>query len=256
MRIDNLILNEKEDERLNTDINYFYVLYIEKQNIIEETNLIYEKLILKIYEYIFSIISCNEQKEALITNDVKTSLDECNLEQVIEEDMKQPKKEIENQPSDQNNNKTSFEEKDDTEKNSKDMEDNNTLKISETQNKVFLPYKIYELKKILEENPNEYVSIQDIINKNYIISLDRYKNATFARFKETYNLMRKREKSSFSEALDLALEMTFKNNLNPAIITSCNNLAELDMYLDCLEENKLDKFKVFNIEYEMMPIKM
>ena len=68
--------------------------------------------------------------------------------------------------------------------------------------------------------------------------------------------MRERENATFSEALDVAIEVTFKYNLNPAIITACKNLEELDTYMDCLEENKLDNFKFFKVEYEVPPVKI
>ena len=48
----------------------------------------------------------------------------------------------------------------------------------------------------------------------------------------------------------------FKRNLNPAIIVACKNVDELNDYLNCLEEQKLDKFKAFKIKYEMNPMKI
>lgn len=133
-------------------------------------------------------------------------------------------------------------------------EDNKTLLISEIKNKVFLPYSIAELKYKLE-NSYKYNSIEEIINTEYIIPLSNYKNSIIARFKEAFNLMRKREKASISDCLDLALELSFNNLLNPAIITACKNLDELDVYLDCLNSNELDKFTLFEIKYEVLPRK-
>lgn len=132
--------------------------------------------------------------------------------------------------------------------------DNNTLLISEIQNKVLLPFSVSELEKELAENTH-YTSLQDIIDTKYTIPLDKYKNAALARFKEAYNLMRKKEKASISSSLDLALELTFNNLLNPAIITACKNLDELDIYLDYLSSNELNKFDIFEIKYEMLPTK-
>ena len=45
----------------------------------------------------------------------------------------------------------------------------------------------------------------------------------------------------------------FKYELNPIIIAACRNLNELDIYLDCLEENELYDFKCFKIKFEVMP---
>lgn len=132
--------------------------------------------------------------------------------------------------------------------------DNNTLLISEIQNKVLLPFSVSELEKELAENTH-YTSLQDIIDTKYTVLLDKYKNAALSRFREAYNLMRKKEKASITSSLDLALELTFNNLLNPAIITACKTLDELDIYLDYLNSNELDKFKIFDIKYEMLPTK-
>ena len=42
--------------------------------------------------------------------------------------------------------------------------------------------------------------------------------------------------------------------LHPAIISACRSINELDVYLDCLEKNELEDFKIFNIKYELYPI--
>ena len=67
--------------------------------------------------------------------------------------------------------------------------------------------------------------------------------------------MKNKEDFSVLESLDLAFEVTFNNSLNPAIITACKSLNELDLYLDCLETNSLDKFEPFEIKYEVLPLK-
>lgn len=138
--------------------------------------------------------------------------------------------------------------------NESDIVDNPTLLISEIQNKVVLPYTISELQQVLNNN-NNYKSLQDVIDNVYTIPIDRYKNSFKSRFKETYNLMRKKENASIWDSIELALELSFNNLLNPAIITACKNLDELDVYLDCLSSNELDKFNLFNIKYEILPQK-
>lgn len=140
------------------------------------------------------------------------------------------------------------------EKKANEPTDNDTLLISETQNKVVLPYKIKDVEKALSEN-SQYKTIEDVINVEYTLPLDKYKNSTKSRFKEAYNLMRKKEKASIFDSLSLATEVTFNNLLNPAIITACQNLDQLDVYLDCLSSNKLDKFNYFKVKYEILPKK-
>jgi len=138
--------------------------------------------------------------------------------------------------------------------NNNELKDNKVLLISERKNKIFLPYKIDELNNILEHSKN-FKNIQDIINKKFTIPLDKHKNSTISRFKETYNFMRKREKASITDSLDLALELAFNYKLNPAVILACKNLEELDTYLDCLELDELEKFNYFEVKYEFLPTK-
>lgn len=45
----------------------------------------------------------------------------------------------------------------------------------------------------------------------------------------------------------------FKYNLNPIIISACRTLEELDIYLDCLENNNLEDFDCFEIKFEVSP---
>ena len=137
---------------------------------------------------------------------------------------------------------------------SDEITDSNTLLISETQNKVVLPYKIEDVKKFLNEN-SKYETLQDVINVEYTLPIDKYKNSSKSRFKEAYNLMRKKEKASIFDSLSVATEMTFNNSLNPAVITACENLDQLDVYVDCLSNNDLDKFNYFKVKYEVLPKK-
>ena len=137
---------------------------------------------------------------------------------------------------------------------SENISDNRILIISEKRKKVFLPFYVEDLKQKLRHDKS-YKSLQDVINKEYIIPISKFKNPIIARFRESYNLMKKREKASISDSLDLALGLTFNNSLNPAIITACRNLEELEAYLDCLELNELSKFEYFEIKYEILPFK-
>lgn len=130
--------------------------------------------------------------------------------------------------------------------------DNDTLLISETQSKVVLPYKISDIEKFLDKN-KKYKTIQEVIDGEYTFPIDKYKNSSKSRFKEAYNLMRKKEKASVFDSLSLATEVIFNSSLNPAVITACNNLDQLDVYLDCLSSNELDKFNYFKVKYEIMP---
>ena len=130
---------------------------------------------------------------------------------------------------------------------------NNILLISEKLKTVYLPYRYDDVYEIYNANRKKYSSEDDVINQLYSIPLSRFKSLSFARFREAYRLIKNREKGSFSQALDLALELMFKSNLHPAIISACRNLDELDFYLDCLEDNNLKEFNAFEIRFEYAP---
>ena len=131
------------------------------------------------------------------------------------------------------------------------LEDNNTLIISEEDGKVYLPYTKEEIKNYVSENKG--IKIGELIEEKYILPLDKYKNSMRARFREGYNLMYKREGKSRRSAFMLGLELMFESNLHPAIISACKTLEELDIYLDCLEDNELEKFSCFKIIYKSLP---
>lgn len=131
------------------------------------------------------------------------------------------------------------------------LEDNNTLVISEEDGKVYLPYTKDEVKEDMVQNKGKKIS--ELIEEKYILPLDKFKNSMRARFREGYNLMYHREGKSKKSAFFLGLELMFESNLHPAIISACKNLEELDIYLDCLEDNELEKFSCFKIIYKSLP---
>lgn len=139
--------------------------------------------------------------------------------------------------------------------NIEELEDNNTLLISETKGKVFLPFTVSELKDRFSKTSSKYKNYQELIENEYILPISKFKNASISRFKEAYNLMKNKEHSSFIASFNLAIELSFNRFLHPAIITACKNIDELDIYLDYLSDNELDKFDIFKIEYEILPIK-
>ncbi len=130
--------------------------------------------------------------------------------------------------------------------------DNRTLLISEESQKVYLPYTIEEVMKKLHDS-NEYQTVEEVIEKEYTVPLATFKMPIISRFKEAYRFMRVKEKSSVYAALDLALELMFTSNLNPAVIRAAKDLKELNIYLDCLYENEVDKFDCFKIIYKVLP---
>lgn len=128
-----------------------------------------------------------------------------------------------------------------------------TLIISDIQKKVILPYKIDIVKTILEKNKEKFDSIENVINTLFTIPISYYRFPSISRFREAYKLVTEREHESRVKALSLASELFMNYNLHPAIITACENIDQLDIYLACLEDNTLEDFKFFNIKYEIAP---
>jgi len=132
-------------------------------------------------------------------------------------------------------------------------QDNNILIISEFEQKAYLPFRYKDIENIFKNSKDTYSTMQDVVNDLYIIPLKKFKNSSLSRFRESFKLMREKEKSSIPKALDLGLELMFKYELNPIIIAACRNLDELDIYLDCLDENELYDFDCFEIKFEIAP---
>lgn len=129
-----------------------------------------------------------------------------------------------------------------------------TLIISEKDGLVTFPYKTSELEKILNDCPEKYSSLYDVILSLYTKPIKDYKYSAISRFREAYKLIIDKEHGSKMEALRLATELLSNYNLHPAIITACKNLNELDVYLSCLEYNELEDFHFFKITYDSVPI--
>ena len=127
-----------------------------------------------------------------------------------------------------------------------------TLIISEKAQKVYLPYTLEDILHKLNDN-DKYETIQDVIDNEYTVPLSNFNMPIISRFKETYRFMRTKEKSSIRSAIDFSLQLMFNSNLHPAIIRACENLKELNSYLDCLHENKTDEFEYFKIVYSNLP---
>lgn len=132
---------------------------------------------------------------------------------------------------------------------------NNVLRISEKENKVFLPYTNAEIKSYLTQFPEDYHSAEDVIEKEFILPLAHYmKHPVLSRFRETYSLIRDREAKSIMEAIKYSMNLMFTYELNPTIIAACKTQSQLENYLDCLQNNELDNFKDFEIKFEINPL--
>ena len=133
--------------------------------------------------------------------------------------------------------------------------DNPYLIVSEQDQKVFLPYKASEIANYLNQYPTSYSNFEDVIEKEFILSLDYYtKNPVMTRFRETYALIRDREGKSVLDALKYSFDLMFRDDLNPAIIAACKTQQQLEDYLYCLEHKNLEDFKHFKIQFHVAPL--
>lgn len=131
------------------------------------------------------------------------------------------------------------------------IDNNETLIISEKQNKVYLPYTIDELEEYARRYPADYPSLETVVKQEYMIPLNSfYSNPAHARFSETYFLMRKRERKSAIISFIYSLIVVTKTDLNPAVIAACKTQKELSEYIKCLKENKLENFTYFTVIYD------
>nr|MCR5186694.1 hypothetical protein [Clostridia bacterium] len=147
--------------------------------------------------------------------------------------------------------------KDKIEKIIKAEADNETLIISEKNNKIYLPYKMSEIKNYMHSYPDAYNDASDVVKQEFILDLSEFmQHPSKTRFQETYTLIRNRDGKSVASAVLYGLKLVKKSNLSPAVIAACKHKDELDRYLNCLKENKLDEFKSFNIMYEINPHKI
>ena len=113
-----------------------------------------------------------------------------------------------------------------------------------------------EIKNYMHSYPDSYTDASDVVKQEFILDLGEFmQHPSKSRFQETYTLIRNRDGKSVASAVLYGLKLVKKSNLSPAVIAACKHKEELDRYLNCLKENKLDEFKSFNIMYEINPHK-
>ena len=136
-----------------------------------------------------------------------------------------------------------------------DLKDNLELKVSEKQRRVYLPYTKQEIQDFLTNYPDEYKSASDVIQQEFVADISIYnKHPVLARFREAYSLSRNKEMKSTIDSLKFAMDMMFRSDINPTIIAAVKSQKQLESYIECLENNKLENFKYFNIVFEVNPI--
>lgn len=134
------------------------------------------------------------------------------------------------------------------------VKNNDTLLISEKTKKVFLPYTVEDLEAYMNEYPDDYKSLSDVVNQEFIVPFSNFKNQTISRFKATYCLMRDIEMKSIIESFKRAAEIMFNSSLNPMVILACKSEDQLNDYIDCALYKNLDQFKHFKIVFDVAPL--
>ncbi|MBO5478398.1 MAG: hypothetical protein J6A04_01570 [Clostridia bacterium] len=136
-----------------------------------------------------------------------------------------------------------------------EIEDNLELRVSERHKRVYLPYTKAEIESFLNNYPEEYKTPQDVISQEFITDISIYnKHPVLARFREAYSLSRNKEMKSAIDSLKFAMDIMFRSDINPTIIAAVKSQQQLNSYIECLESNKLENFKYFNIIFEVNPI--
>lgn len=226
-------------ENLEKQLNLYNLKKMESKNIILNNSTYIERFITSTKAILNNLTECTKNTKKDIIREFKEN--------------RQNNSNINNSKETSNKSNINNEYKEDILYKPYKLNENDTLLISEKQDKIFLPYTLQDLNNFTSISEK---SIEEVIRENFIIPLNKFKNPTISRFKETYNLAKNKSNYSTLKSFNLAVETMFKYSLNPAIIVACKNADELKNYLNCLKEQRLDLFKPFKIKYEINPMKI
>ena len=195
------------------------------------------------------------QKENKIETELETKIEvqESKIESETPTEVQEYKNESET-PTEVQENKIETETQIEVQKEDNTIKNNSVLLVSELQNKVILPYTCAEIEEIIKDKNNNYSTPQEVIDNIFTKKLTYYRDSMFSRYREAYNLAFYRCNCSRLDAIKLGFEVCRKRFLHPAIISACKTLEDLDVYLDCLNKNELEEFKIFEIKYEIPPL--
>ena len=133
------------------------------------------------------------------------------------------------------------------------LQDNMVLKKS--KKRVELPYTKREIEQFMEKYPEEYQTVQEVIAKEFMINIASFnKHPALSRFRESYYLCRNKEMMPIFDSFGFAKRIMFRSEINPYIIAASKSKKQLEDYIKCLENNKLEDFKHFKIIFEVNPL--
>lgn len=229
--IENLLHNLTQLQIKYTNIRKYLATILESHNLESDKNLLNEDLNIlseKISDAIYyeELIQTDNQKCNLLIDNFLNNLDENENEETSKSTL-------------------AYEE----------IQDNLVLRVSEKNHIVELPYTKLEIEKFLKQYPNDYKTPQDVIDKEFTGTYDMYnKHPIIARFREAYYLSRNKEMKSILDSFNYAKSLMFKRELNPTIIAAVKSEDQLQDYINCLENDKLEDFSHFTIIFEINPI--
>lgn len=133
-------------------------------------------------------------------------------------------------------------------------EENDTLLISNFDEKVYLPYSKEEIELYLDMFSDKYQTAKEVVDNEFTFPLQYFSETSYlARFREAYALYKDREGKSVIESIKFAFKQMKNSSLQPAIIAACKNLKIFNDYISKLEKNDLLNFKHFKIVYNITP---
>lgn len=229
--IENLLHNLTQLQIKYTNIRKYLATILESHNLESDKNLLNEDLNIlseKISDAIYyeELIQTDNQKCNLLIDNFLNNLDENENEETSKSTL-------------------AYEE----------IQDNLVLRVSEKNHIVELPYTKLEIEKFLKQYPNDYKTPQDVIDKEFTGTYAMYnKHPIIARFREAYYLSRNKEMKSILDSFNYAKSLMFKRELNPTIIAAVKSEDQLQDYINCLENDKLEDFSHFTIIFEINPI--
>lgn len=229
--IENLLYNLTQLQQKYTNIRNYLASILETHNLTSDKNMLDEDLHIlseKISDAIFyeEYTQTDNQKCNLLIDNFLRNLNKEHTNQLHKETIK-----------------------------STELQDNLVLRVSEKNHIVELPYTKDEVEKFLKQYPNDYKTPQDVIDKEFTGTYAMYnKHPIIARFREAYYLSRTKEMKSIIDSFSFAKSVMFKRELNPTIIAAVKSEEQLQDYINCLENDRLEDFPHFTIIFEINPI--
>lgn len=133
----------------------------------------------------------------------------------------------------------------------------NSNKLIITESFAILPYTKKELQFYFDSYPDDYSSLDDVIDKEftkpYKIS---YSNSYINRFKEIFNLLRNKEQMDFFTSFRKAFSLMTNAKINPIIVSACKDETELNTYLQFINNINPKAILPFKIIFKVAPMEI